>query len=70
MANHRTPNPYDLQNSSFVLDELNQDSQMVTERGDHGDVYLQQPSKMSAGLMLGPIGQQSTHLPNILPAIN
>ena len=71
MANQRTPNPYDMQNSSFALDDLNQDSQMVTERGDRGDIYpSQQPSKMSAGLMLGPINQQSSHLPNILPAIN
>jgi len=35
--NGATPNPYDMQNSSFALDELNQDSQMVTERGDMQD---------------------------------
>lgn len=32
-ANMQTPNPYDVQNSSFALDDLNQDSQMVTEGG-------------------------------------
>ena len=43
--NGHTPNPYDMQNSSFALDELNQDSQMVTERGDmHGSPTTKQAS--------------------------
>lgn len=32
----QTPNPYDMQNSSFALDDLNQDSQMVTEVAERG----------------------------------
>ena len=64
MASMQTPNPYDLQNSSF-LDDLNQDSQMVTER----ERDPKQNTQMSAGLMISTLNQQSTNLPNILPAI-
>lgn len=48
-----SPNPYDMQNSSFALDDLNQDSQMVTERGDiQGSPALKQNPQLSGNLML------------------
>lgn len=67
-----TPNPYDQHNSSFALDELNQDSQMVTERGEvqgSPTTNHKQASQMSGGLILSTINQQSTNLPSILPAV-
>ena len=66
-----TPNPYDIQNSSFAIDDLNQDSQMVTERrGINVSHAKQGGTQMSGGLMLSTLNQQSTTLPNILPAIS
>jgi hypothetical protein len=43
-------NPYDMQNSSFALDDLNEHSQMVTERNDH-----KVNTQMSGGLMLSTL---------------
>ena len=70
--NTHSPSPYDMQNSSFVLDELNQDSQMVTEMGEQiPDLNAKQGgTQMSGGLKISTLNHQSTTLPNILPAIN
>ena len=34
---HNSPSPYDVQ-TSFALDDLNQDSQLATDRGDHSSI--------------------------------
>jgi len=48
-----SPNPYDMQNSSFALDDLNQDSQMVTERPNiRGSPTPKQNTQLSGNLML------------------
>ena len=64
--NTHTPNAYDMQNSSFALDDLNQDSQLVTERSPKGAVNK---SHLSGGLIMSTLNQQSNVLPNILPAV-
>ena len=65
-----SPSPYDAQ-TSFALDDLNQDSQMVTERGEQSVIKNRNgDGKHGSGqLILNTINNQATPLPNILPAI-
>ena len=53
------------------MDDINQDSQLVTDRrGINASHVKQGGTQMSGGLMLSTLNQQSTTLPNILPAIS
>ena len=67
---HNSPSPFDV-HTSFALDDLNQDSQMVTERGEQSVIKnrIGEVKHGSGQLTLNTINNQSTNLPNILPAI-